>query len=102
MQTSEQMTRHTPESIQADLIAILEDIVADWDSSDDAPIGSQTRVIEDLGFESIDVVQFIAAIEDHYRRNDFPVEELIMHDGRYVDEFTVDDVVQFLSRHLVK
>ena len=96
------MTSHTTESIQADMIAILDDIVADWDSPNDEPIGSQTKVIEDLGFESIDVVQFIAAIEDHYRRNDFPVEELIMEDGRYVDEFTVDDVVQFLSRHLNK
>ncbi len=91
---------HTKDNIQIDLTEILNDIIADWDLPNDAPIGAQTKVVQDLGFESIDVVQFIAAIEDHYHRHDFPIEELIMEDGRYVDEFTVEDVASFLLRHL--
>ncbi|CAA0102547.1 Uncharacterised protein [Halioglobus japonicus] len=82
------------------LVEILEDMIADWDMDLDEPLGSNTRLITDLGFESIDVVQFIAAIEEHYRNRAIPFEELVMKDGRYVDEIVVGNVVTFLMPHL--
>ena len=51
-------------------------------------------------FESIDVVQLVVALEEHYQRRDFPFEELLLNEGRYVDEIYVRDVVQFLHKHL--
>lgn len=82
------------------IIQILEDMTSDWDSAFDEPIGPNTRLVADLAFESIDVVQFIVAIEEHFRRRGLPYEEFLMNDGRYVDEVKVDDVVTFLCRHL--
>jgi acyl carrier protein len=82
------------------LVEILEDMIADWDMDLDEPLGSNTRLITDLGFESIDVVQFIAAIEEHYRNRAIPFEELVMKDGRYVDEIIVGNVATFLVPHL--
>ena len=88
------------QSILSALVEILEDMIADWDMDLDDPLGANTRLIIDLGFESIDVVQFIAAIEEHYRNRTIPFEELVMKDGRYVDEIVVSDVVSFLMQHL--
>ena len=53
------------QSILSALVEILEDMIADWDMDLDDPLGANTRLIIDLGFESIDVVQFIAAIEEY-------------------------------------
>jgi acyl carrier protein len=84
------------------LLEILEDMIADWDMDLDAPLGPDTRLIADLNFESIDVVQFVAAIEEHFRNRAIPFEELVMQDGRYVDEITVSTVRDFLAIHLAK
>ncbi|MFP7753489.1 acyl carrier protein [Thermodesulfobacteriota bacterium B35] len=90
----------TREKILENLVQILEDMTADWDMELDDPIGEATRLMADLEFESIDVVQFIVAIEERFQRRGMPFEELLMEDGRYVDEITVRDTVDFLDRHL--
>ena len=82
------------------LVDILEDMIADWDTDMNEPMGGQTRLIADLGFESIDVVQFITAIEEHFRCRTIPFEQLVMQDWRYVDEITVGSTVTFLQKHL--
>jgi acyl carrier protein len=88
------------EAVQKAVIEILEDMTADWDLEFSGPIGPEARIIEDLGFESIDVVQFIVAIEERFQRRGLPFEELIMVDGRYVDEVIVGDTINFLCTHL--
>jgi acyl carrier protein len=87
-------------NILKDLIEILENITLDWEMEFNDPIGLDTRLINDLEFESIDVVQFIVAIEERYKRRGLPFEELLMIDGRYVDEIKVGDAVSFLARYL--
>ena len=88
------------EAVLQSIIHILEDMTADWDTAFDEPVGAETKLVADLAFESIDVVQFIVAIEEHFRRRGLPYEEFLMKDGRYVDEIKVDHVVTFLCRHL--
>jgi acyl carrier protein len=98
-----QKTRNIPrERILFDLTEILSDMTSDWDNEVNAPIGSQTKLIGDLCFESIDIVQFVVAIQECYQRRDLPFEEVLMSDGRYVDEIVMSDVVDFLYRHLNK
>jgi acyl carrier protein len=87
------------ETILKDIIGILENMTSDWDMDFDGPMGADTKLIADLYFESIDVVQFIVAIEEHFRRRGLPYEKFLMVDGRYVDEITVDDTVNFLYQH---
>lgn len=86
--------------ILQNLIDILEDMTLDWDMDFDSSIGPDTRLIADLAFESVDVVQFVVAIEEHFQRRGMPWEEFLMIDGRYVDEIRVGDTVVFLYRNL--
>jgi acyl carrier protein len=79
------------------VVRILGEITYDWDMEFDGAIGPDTKLITDLGFESIDVVQFVVAMEEHFRRRGLPWEEFLMVDGRYVDEIKVDDTVAFLN-----
>ncbi len=90
----------TDQSIFSDVVAILNDMTSDWDTDYDEPISADTRLIADLEFESIDVVQLIVAIEEHYKNSSLPFERLLMKDDRYVDEIVVGDVVGFLGKHL--
>jgi acyl carrier protein len=87
------------ESILREVIAVVEDMTSDWDHDYEA-IGPGTCLVQDLGCESIDFVHFIVAIEEHFRRRDFPFEKLLTVDGRYVDDLTVDEVVDFLEKEL--
>jgi acyl carrier protein len=88
------------EAILPAIIDILKDITSDWDMEFTGSIGPDTRLISDLAFESIDVVQFVVAIEERFQQRGLPFEEFLMVDGRYVDEIKVEDTVEFLARHL--
>ncbi len=93
-------TKPGKEEIEAGLIAILENMTSEWDMEFSGAIGGGTCLMGDLEFESIDVVQFIVAIEERFKRRNMPFEELLMEEGRYVDEIKVGDAVEFLSTHL--
>ena len=84
------------EQIQQGLVAILDDMVQDWDLDLMRPIGPDSRIIGELGFESIDLVQLVVAIESKFAVRGLPYEELIIEDGRYVTEMTVNQVADFL------
>ncbi len=90
----------TEETILKDIVNILQEMTSDWDIEFNGPIGPETKIISDLSFESIDVVQFIVAIEEHFQIRGLPFEELIMMDGRYVDEVEVGETATFLHTQL--
>lgn len=90
----------TRDEIERDLIAILTDMTADWGLSFDGGIGPDTRLMADLAFESIDVVQLVVAIEAHVKRRHLHFEKLLMSDGRYVQELQVKDIADFLVQQL--
>lgn len=100
------MTQTNPESevgsdqITSELVAILENLTGDWETGFSGAIGSKTMLIADLGFESIDVVHLIVALEEHFRRNDLPFESLLMEEGRYVRDLQVGNVANFLRQHV--
>lgn len=79
---------------------ILQNMTSDWDLEFSGAIGPATRLIADLAFESIDVVEFVVAIQSHFMRPSLPFEELLMEEGRYVDDLCVAEVVDFLVRCL--
>ena len=83
-----------------DIVEILKTMTADWDTSFDGQIGPETALIGDLDFESIDVVQLVVAIEEKYQRRDLPFDQLLMEEGRYVDELKVGRIVDFMAEHL--
>lgn len=91
------MTDTSKETLQSTVIAVLEDTVRDWDLELENPIGADTTLIEDLAFESIDIVQFSVALEQALNKKDLPFEKLFIEDGAYVDDVSVKDIVTFLS-----
>lgn len=93
-------TSYTREQIERDLVGILTDMTSDWDLDFDGDIGPETRLMADLAFESIDVVQLVVAIEAHFKRRQMQFENLLMVDGRYVQELQVKQIADFLAQHL--
>jgi acyl carrier protein len=88
------------EALLQEIIRILEYMTSDWDLGFSGGIKHDTRLIADLAFESIDVVEFVVAIEEQFMQRDLPFEKLLMVDGRYVDDLHVVEVVDFLHEHL--
>jgi len=82
------------------VIETLQEMTSDWDNEYDEPISAKTRLIGDLAFESIDVVQLIVAVEEEFQSRNLSFEQLLMKDGRYVDEIVVEDLVNFLDAQL--
>jgi len=86
--------------ILTNLVEILEEITQDWDTELSGKIGADTSLMNDLTFESIDVVMLIVAIEERFKKTGLPFDELLMIDGRYVDDLRVSELVSFLDTHL--
>lgn len=100
MKSEQSGIKFSNEVILEDIKNILQEMTSDWDMDFEGDISPDTKLIGDLAFESIDVVQFIVAIEERFKRRGLPFEEFLMKDGRYVDEIWVKDAVNFLYRHL--
>jgi acyl carrier protein len=90
----------SPAEIQPKVIQVLEEMTMDWDVDLADGWGPNTRLIEDLAFESIDIVRFVVAIEQAFAVKGLPFEKLFMRDGEYVDEMSVNEVTVFLHENL--
>jgi|GEM_PF-710940 len=89
-----------PEAITAQLIATLEDFTADWDSEFEGDMNRDTKLLADLSFESIDIIQLVVAIEEDFGKRKLPFETLLMKDGRYVDDLSIGQISDFLAQQL--
>lgn len=88
------------QELEKTIITVLEETTQDWDLDLDTGITGETKLIEDLAFESIDVVQFAVALEQALNKKGLPFEKLFITDGNYVDDVTVAEVVTFLNKEL--
>jgi acyl carrier protein len=86
--------------VQATVINVVSDTVRDWDIDLPNGITPDTKLMDDLAFESIDVVQFAVAIEQAVGRKGLPFEKLFMKDGDYVDDVALKQVSDFLCSEL--
>lgn len=96
---------NTEQAVNSDALVIrvagvLSDMTSDWDIDFEGEINQDTRLIGDLAFESIDIVQLVVAIESEFQKRGIPFEKLLMIDGRYVDDLTVGDMANFLAENL--
>lgn len=90
----------TVQSITERLHETLADFIADWGL--DVEISPQTRLVEDLEFDSIDVIQFVVAMESAFQNRSLGFQNLLMQDGRYVDDLSLAQIEAFLSARLAK
>lgn len=82
------------------VIQVLETMTQDWDMDYAGAINEDVKLVEDLTFASIDIIQLVVALEEAFQRRDLPVDRLLLKDGRYVDEIKVSSIVDFLKAHL--
>ncbi len=80
------------------VISTLESLVQDWDIED--TISPATKVVADLGFESVDLIQMVGALEQAFRPRKLSLVDMLVADGRYVDDLTVGEIAEHVSRRL--
>ncbi len=84
--------------IEERLKATVADFVADWGL--DTPITRETKLVDDLEFDSIDVIQLVIEIEKSFGSRNLGFQELLMNNGRYVDDLSIGDMGDFLQLRL--
>lgn len=90
------------DAILKDLLVILNDVTPGWETGFAGMIRPETRLGADLAFESIHLVRLAVAIQERFRRQNLPFQELLIRDDGIVDDLRVKDVVDFLYLHLNK
>lgn len=84
--------------VQSDIIAILKDMTQEWDM-DSTEMNSETKLMEDLGFASVDIIHLVVSIEEHFKQK-LGFNALLMRDGRYVDDLSIEEISSFVSHQL--
>ena len=73
------MTTAAPkQDVTERVITIIDDMTQDWDLPSDEPISAKTQLMNDLAFESVDVVQLIVALEENFKNPsaDLSIDEI--------------------------
>ncbi|MDP6989811.1 MAG: acyl carrier protein [Planctomycetota bacterium] len=94
------MTDAALSQFEQDTIEVLGELTEDWDTGFGGEMSRDTSIVHELEFESIDVVHLVTALEARYDRSDIPFAEMLMVDGRYVEDLTVGQIAAFLHRHV--
>ncbi|TCP63428.1 acyl carrier protein [Rhodovulum bhavnagarense] len=81
--------------VRALVQATLEEFIEDWGL--EAEIKPETRIVEDLEFDSIDVIQLTVAIESALGGRKLGFQDLLMRDGRYIDDLSLREVQDFVA-----
>ena len=90
------------DALVSEVINVVKDVVKDWDIELEEEINGDTGLIEELEFESIDIVRFVVALEQHFECRGIPFEKLFMNSGGYISELKIIEVAQFLSSQTTK
>jgi acyl carrier protein len=88
------------QTIQAEVSRILDDMTRDWDFQYSGAIGGDTCLVADLGFQSIDFVMVIVSLEETFHRKNLPFESLLVKNGIFVGDVTVDQITEMLTKCL--
>jgi acyl carrier protein len=82
------------------VIELLMDLTQDWELERDESIGHGTALMKDMEFTSVDIIQFFVAIEEHYGGGKMGFQDLLMVDGLYVEDLTVEQITKFVSARI--
>lgn len=87
----------TPEQIHESIEEILRGMTKGWDL-DDEQLGPETQLVSDLGFSSVDIIHLMASMEMRFNQK-MPYDEIVMRDGRYVDDLSLRELADFVERN---
>jgi acyl carrier protein len=88
---------------QRDLLTELSGLATemiDWETALSGPPTRETLLVHDLGFQSLDVVMLILAIEGHFERRGLPFDQLLVDGDQYVSDLSLGQIADFLEDHL--
>ena len=63
-------------------------------------MSADTKLLADLGFESIDIIQLVVAIQEEVLRRKLSFDKLLMKDGRYVDDLSIGQIADYLAANM--
>jgi acyl carrier protein len=86
--------------IEQGIFKVINEMMAERDSGETPAVTLTTRLIGDLEFESIEIVQLAVALGQHFDYEEVPFERLFMRDGDYVEDLTVAEIATFLRSEL--
>ena len=86
-------------SAEETVIAVTEDLIQDWGLDLAGGVASATRVVADLEFASVDIIQLCVALEECYGRK-LGFQNLLMHNGSYVGDLSVNQIARFIESRL--
>jgi acyl carrier protein len=88
----------TRDKILEEVLGLLREVARDWEF--DGPMTADTRLFNDLSFESLDLVVLGAAVQDRFGQK-FPFSEFFAEIGqRDVRDLTVAEWVDFIDTHI--
>ncbi|MFH1157657.1 MAG: acyl carrier protein [Pseudomonadota bacterium] len=87
------------ETVEQVIIGLTQDLIEDW-GLEDAAMSAATTLKGDLGFASADTMQLFTMIQEHYSGITFKFQELVMKDGKFIDDLTLGQVIVFILKKL--
>lgn len=90
--------RPTRAELLHDVVEIVRSKAQSVDIDFAGEIQRDTRILRDLDFESVAVVELCMAIGKHFRAK-LPFQQLVFRDGKFQD-FSVADMVDFVEQNL--
>jgi acyl carrier protein len=85
------------DEIRITLISALKEQLAELGMAEECVIGT-TRLSTDLGLSSMDALQLMAVIDNRLGTK-LPFERLVISEGQYVKDLTVDALAEFAFAH---
>ena len=79
------------------LLHKMGELTQDWDYTD--PVGPESRLFTELGFESLDAVVLCTAIQEHYQ-TPMPFAELLAEIGQQQRDLSINELTDFVDTHL--
>jgi phosphopantetheine--protein transferase-like protein len=79
------------------LLHKMGELTQDWDYPD--PVGPESLLFTELGFESLDAVVLCTAIQEHYQ-TPMPFAELLAEIGQQQRDLSINELTDFVDTHL--
>lgn len=87
------------DTAEGTVIAVVEDLIQDWGLDLSEGVLAESKVVEDLQFASVDIIQLCVALEQAYDRK-FGFQDLLMKDGSYVGDLSLAQFARFIDSKL--
>lgn len=100
MNNSMPMSEQLHARLSAEIINLVADVAQDLPTHPDCELTSDTRLVSDLGFSSVDIISLVVEIEEHFQQRNLGFADLLMQGGQYVEELRIGELAAFVESRL--